>query len=41
VANYSDLKRAVEKEAQESVPENVRLEMVRRVLHILRGMVEE
>ncbi|KAA8903591.1 transcription factor e(y)2-domain-containing protein [Sphaerosporella brunnea] len=41
VSNYADLRRAVEKEARESVPENVRLEMVRRVLQVLRGMVEE
>ncbi|KAA8914875.1 hypothetical protein FN846DRAFT_925266 [Sphaerosporella brunnea] len=41
VANYADLRRSVEKEARESVPKDVRLEMVGRVLQVLRGMIEE
>lgn len=41
VANYTDLRRAVDKDARELVPEGVRVEMVRRVLGVLRGMVEE
>jgi hypothetical protein len=40
VGNYEDLRRAVDQEAREMVPEHVRVEMVRRVLDVLRGMVE-
>ncbi|KAF8249505.1 hypothetical protein K440DRAFT_543066 [Wilcoxina mikolae CBS 423.85] len=40
VGNYEDLRRAVDQEAREMVPEHVRVEMVRKVLGVLRGMVE-
>ena len=32
---------AVDQEARESVPEAVKVEMVKKVLQVLRGMVED
>lgn len=40
VGNYDDLRLAVDHEARNMVPEAVRVEMVRSVLNMLRGMVE-
>ena len=41
VANYTDLRRAVDQEARELVPDKVRVEMVQKVLAVLRAMVDE
>ena len=40
VGNYDDLRLAVDHEARSMVPEAVRVEMVRSVLNMVRGMVE-
>lgn len=39
--NYEELRMAVDQEARESVPEAVKVEMVKKVLQVLRGMVED
>ncbi|KAI5846740.1 transcription factor e(y)2-domain-containing protein [Tricharina praecox] len=41
VGNYEELRVAVDQEARETVPEAVKVEMVKRVLQVLRGMVED
>jgi hypothetical protein len=41
VGSYGDLRRAVDGEAREMVPDEVRVEMVQRVMGVLLGIVEE
>lgn len=41
VGSYGDLRRAVDGEAREMVPEEVRVEMVKKVMGVLKSIVEE